>query len=385
MDKERKGLPSSSSMDRYNSCSGSLPLERLLRKRGELPKNEDNDAASHGRLIHAICDEIFFTRDNLEPGRYSKAHLDEAQAYVNAARTLAVQTWGDDEEGPIKFYLERRLYLRDESGTAYSTGKPDVVMVKDQEAILIDYKTGWGQLPFAGDSWQLKSYAVMAAQEYDVESVKVAFIKQGAVESEHTLSEQDLYDLTVFVLPGILLKRNENPFVETSYSPDPDTCRYCACKLKCPALNAQFMIMEPRKEVSDVFLPELDNSKLEEMKEALGQLEAFSKALDAEISSRLQDDPDSFESWHMGPGRGRRTVKDPSSLCGQLIEDGASPEDIYEVLKIGVTDAEKLHKKITQLKGKMAKSDFNSRYGNHIETVPGRETLKRKPPAIEEN
>ena len=76
MDKERKGLPSSSSMDRYRSCSGSLPLERLLRKRGELPKDRDNEAASHGRLIHAICEETFFTQDNLEPGRYSKDHID---------------------------------------------------------------------------------------------------------------------------------------------------------------------------------------------------------------------------------------------------------------------------------------------------------------------
>lgn len=383
MDKERKGLPSSSSMDRYHSCSGSLPLERLLRKRGELPSDQDNEAASHGRLIHEICEEIFFTESNLPPGRYRREFIDEAQSYVAEARSVAIRAWGDDEEGPIKFYLEKRLYLRDEYEIMYSTGKPDVVMVKDDEAIVIDYKTGWGQLPFAAESWQLKSYAVMVAQEYDVESVRVAFIKKGALDSEHTFSEEDLSDLTVLVFPGMLLDRNENPFVGTGYSPDPDTCRYCACKLKCPALNAQFMIMEPRKEVSDVFLPELANPKLEEMKEALGQLEAFSKALDLEITSRLHDDPDSFESWHLAPGRGRRTVKDPSSLCGQLIDDGASPDDIYEVLKIGVTDAEKLHKQITKLKGKMAKSDFNSRYGDHIESQPGRESLKRKPPAIE--
>jgi len=383
MDEERKGLPSSSSMDRYHSCAGSLPLERLLRKRGELPRDEDNEAASHGRLIHEICEEIFFTESNLAPGRYRKEHIDEAQGYVAVARSLPVIAWGEDE-GAIKFYLEKRLYLRDEYEISYSTGKPDVVMVKDDEAIVIDYKTGWGQLPFAGESWQLKSYAVMVAQEYDVETVRVAFIKKGAIDSEHTFSQEDLSDLTVFEFPRLLLGHNENPFVGTGYSPDPETCRYCACKLKCPALNAQFMIMEPRKEVSDVFLPELANhAKLEEMKEALGQLEVFSKALDQEITSRLQDDPDSFESWHLAPGRGRRTVKDPSSLCGQLIEDGASPDDIYEVLKIGVTDAEKLHKQITKLKGKMAKTDFNSRYSDHIETQPGRETLKRKPPTIE--
>ena len=56
MDKERKGLPSASSADRYNRCEASLPLERLLRKRNELPADQDSDAASHGRMIHSICE-----------------------------------------------------------------------------------------------------------------------------------------------------------------------------------------------------------------------------------------------------------------------------------------------------------------------------------------
>jgi len=385
MDKERKGLPSSSSMDRYHACAGALPLERLLRQRGELPRDEDNEAAAHGRLIHAIAEKIFFTQDNIKNWRYKKKFVDEAQGYVSEARSIAVIAWGDDEEGPIKFYLERRIYLRDESGSPFSTGKPDVVMVKDREAIVIDYKTGWGQLPLAGNSWQLKSYAAMVAQEYDVDSVLVAFVKQGARDSEYTYNKTDLYELTTFVFPGMLLQRNENPFVGSDYSPDPDTCRYCACKLKCPALNAQYLLMEPGSEVDDIFLPSLSNSRLEEMKTAMGQLEALGKALDKEITARLQNDPDSFESWRLGPGRGRRVVKDPSALCALLIEDGASPEDIYEVLKIGVTDAEKLHKKTTKLKGKTARSDFDDRYGEHIESKPGRESLQSKLPPIEQN
>jgi len=378
MDKERKGLPSSSSMDRYHACSGALPLERLLRKRGELPRDEDNDAAAHGRLIHDIAEQIFFTQANLEPGRYRKEFIDEAQGYVSEALSIPVIAWGDDKAGPIKFHLERRLYLRDDSGCPFSTGKPDVVMVKDREAIVVDYKTGWGNLPTAESSWQLRSYASMVAQEYDVDSVQVAFVKQARLDSEHTFSKKDLYELTTFVFPGMLLQRNDNPFVGSDYSPDPDTCRYCACKLKCPALNAQYLLMEPEREVDDVFLPSLPNSRLEEMKTAMGQLEALGKALDKEITARLQDDPESFDNWQLGPGRGRRVVKDPSALCSLLIEDGASPEDIYEILKLGVTDAEKLHKKTTKLKGKMAKVDFTDRYGVHIEAQPGRETLKRK-------
>ena len=382
MDKERKGLPSSSSMERYHACPASLPLEQLLRGRGELPKDEDNPFASHGRIIHSICEGIFFGQDKLEPERYSAANIEEAQDYVTEARALPVVLWGDDTEG-IQFHLERRIYLRDEFESAYHTGKPDVVMVKERQAIVVDYKTGWGQLPFAGESWQLKSYAVMVAQHYDVDTVQVAYIKGGRLESCHTLCEKDLYDLTVLVFPGMLLGQPANPFVGGGYNPDPETCRYCACRLKCPALNAQYMIMEPNRKVSDTFLPSLSNAEVEKMKENLLQLEPLAKALDQEISVRLQDDPDSFENWHLAPSRGRRTIKDPSSLCADLIDDGATPEDIYAAIKLGVTDAEKIHRKATKLKGKMAAADFSGRYGQHIELRPGRESVKRKPPAIE--
>ena len=376
MDGERKGLPSSSSIDRYSACKGSLPLERLLRKRGELPADQDSEAASHGRLIHDLCDQAFFTEENLEKGIYRKEHLQEARAYIQEAKNCALRVWGSDET--CKFYFERRLYLKHADGVPYATGKPDLVMVSGDTAIVVDYKTGWGKLPYAGQSWQLMSYAAMVQQEYEVSSVWVVFIKQGATDSEHLFSEQDLFDISTFALPGVLLKRDENPFVGGDFSPDPDTCRYCRVKLKCPALNAQYMLLEPTKGSNDLFLPSLDNAQLSAVKDRLNQLDALGKAVDQEIRSRLLIDPDGFDDWEMAAGRGRRTVADPSALCAQLIQDGAEPESIYSALKLGVADAEKLHRKATRLKGKVAKSDFDSRYGQHIEIVPGRETLKRK-------
>ena len=221
------------------------------------------------------------------------------------------------------------------------------------------------------------TYAAMVAQEYGVLSVRVAFIKQGHMDSENILSKQDLYELQTFVLPGLLVSRDENPFLG-NFNPDPDGCKYCPCRLRCPALNAQYMIMEPDKEVEDIFLPALPNTKLEEMKAALGKLGAFERALDTEMLARAQEDPGAFIEWHIAPGRGRRVVTDASALCEKLLADGVEPSEIYSAIKLSITDAEGLHKLATGLKGKMAKQDFESRYDDYIEKKEGKPGLHKR-------
>lgn len=373
MDDERKGLPSASSLDRYNRCEASLPLERLLRKRNELPADQDSDAASHGRLIHSICEEMWEGREKVE-GRYDEAEIQEAAVYVAEARNIAMRAWGTDEEGEV--VLEKRFFLK-EDGVAYATGQADVVWIRDKEALVLDYKTGWGTLPPASESYQLMAYAAMVAEEYEVLSVRVAFIQQGRMQSEHILSKQDLDTLSAFILPGMLLNREKNPFHAT-FTPDPEGCRYCPCRLRCPALNAQFMIMEPEKTVEDIFLPALANPKLEEMKAALEKLAAFERALNTEMLTRAQENPEAFIDYHIAPGRGRRVVTDASALCEKLLADGVNAEDIYAAIKLSVTEAESLHKAATGLKGKVAKADFESRYDDYIEKKEGKPGLQKR-------
>ena len=221
------------------------------------------------------------------------------------------------------------------------------------------------------------TYAAMVAQEYEVVSVRVAFIQKGRIASEHIFSKQDLDTLVAFVFPGLLLLREENPF-ESSFLPDPDGCKYCPCRLRCPALNAQFMLMEPKKSVDDIFLPSLANTQLEEMKVALTQLAAFERALNDEMLARAEENPEAFAQFYMAPGRGRRTVTDASALCEQLLADGVEPDDIYKAIKLSVTEAEALHKAATGLKGKVAKADFETRYENFIEKKEGKLGLQRR-------
>jgi hypothetical protein len=376
MDKERRGLPSASSMERYHACGASLPLERLLRERGELPPDEDNEAASHGRLIHAIAASLLLPdREDLAVAGAGKPAWEEAQQYVDAAKEIAVRAWGDDEEAQA--IVEERMFLTNESGNQIATGQADVIWLRGTEAIVIDYKTGWNPLKHARDSWQLKLYAAMTYQRFGCISIRVAYIHRGEFHSEEIIDKSDLEVMSSLVFPGMVGDIDQNPFRQ-QFSPGEDVCRYCACKLKCPALNAQYMIMEPKAEMDSTFLPALTNYQLEKMKSAMEALKGFEKSLEAEMTSRAQDDEFAFNGYEVAPGRGRRTVEDAGAMCEALVNEGASVADIYEAVKLGVGDAEKIHRKMTKLKGVMAKEDFLTKFGDFITQHEGKPALRKR-------
>lgn len=65
-------------------------------------------------------------------------------------------------------------------------------------------------------------------------------------------------------------------------------------------------------------------------------------------------------------------------MCEALVSEGAPVADIYDAVKIGVGDAEKIHKKMTGLKGIIAKEDFLSKFGELITQHDGKLALRKR-------
>jgi hypothetical protein len=294
---------------------------------------------------------------------------------VDRAKEVAIRAWGDDEGTQV--IVEERMFLKGGGGVRIATGQADVVFVRDNEAIVVDYKTGWNPLKLAADSWQLRLYAAMVFQNYGSLSVRTCYIHRGQFHSEEILDKSELETLSQYLFPGVIGRVDENPFLQ-EFSPGEDTCRYCPCKLKCPALNAQYMLLEPQAKVDDAFLPALTNFQLEEMKSAMEALRGFEKALETEMTHRAKGDKFAFNGYEVAPGRPRRTVVDAGALCEALVSEGAEVADIYEAVKIGVGDAEKVHRKTTKLKGLIAKEDFLSKFGAMITQQVGKPALRRR-------
>ena len=138
------------------------------------------------------------------------------------------------------------------------------------------------------------------------------------------------------------------------------------------------MLMEPKATVDSIFVPDLTNAQLEHMKDALDSLSGFKSSLEHEMTSRAQDDEFAFAGYEIGTGRGRRTIEDAGSMCEALVSEGASVPDIYQAVKLGVGDAEKIHKKMTGLKGQVAKADFIERFGEFITQHDGKPALRKR-------
>mgnify|MGYP003148852138 CR=1 FL=1 len=375
MDDERHGLPSASSMDRYHHCRSSLPLERLLRARGELPKDHGSKEATHGTLIHALAANIAVGDDpNSMEG--DPANIEEAAEYFNAAKQVAVTAWGTDEEGET--HIEKRLFLKTTGDVNIATGQPDLVWIRDSEGLVIDYKTGFLPLPQATMSWQLKLYAAMAAQHYGVSSITVAFIQGGKVHSRDLLDKGDLDTLSELIFPGMMMEASPNPCVGNGFEPSEEVCRYCPCRLKCPALNTEMMLLQVPGFTPDEFLPALSNFDLERAKNASEALKPYIKALDSEMNARAADDEFAFNEWHVGLGRSRRIVRDPPALCQALISLGANTDMVLKAVKLGVGDAESLYRDATKTKGAVAAHGFKELAETHVEIVPGKPSLQKR-------
>ena len=376
MDKERNGLPSASSMERYHACGAALPLERMLRERGELPEDTGSEAATHGTLIHAIAASLMLPeREDLQVAGASASAIEEAQLYVEAARDVAMRAWGADDDAEV--IVEERMYLTDPTGKQIATGQADLIFLRQKEAVVIDYKTGWASLKQAKESWQLRLYAAMAFQKYQCTSIRVAYIHQGRFHSEEIIDRNDLEVLASLLFPGMLDHIDENPFWQ-SFAPGDDVCRYCACKLKCPALNAQYMLMEPKAKVDSSFLPSLSNDQLQEMMTAFDALRELEKSLSAEMTARAQADGAAFTEYEIAPGRSRRTIENAAALCEALAGEGADLSDIYKAVKLGIRDAENIHRKMTGLKGAVAKADFEERFGDLVTQQEGKPALRKR-------
>ena len=96
------------------------------------------------------------------------------------------------------------------------------------------------------------------------------------------------------------------------------------------------------------------------------------------MKSRAEQDEFAFAGYEVAAGRGRRTVEDAGAMCEALAGEGAAIADIYAAVKLGVGDAEKIHKKMSGLKGAVAKADFIERFGDFVTQQEGKPSLRKR-------
>jgi hypothetical protein len=358
---------SASGFEQKMLCPGSHVLQAGL-------PNTSSKYAAEGTAAHQVL-------------TWSLQQSRPAAAYVG--QTINVEGFDIEVDDDMAEYVQTCIdYVHDAAGEGvilvdqrvnYSTyldvpesaawGTADVIIIRDDEIIVVDFKYGRGVEVSAESNPQMSLYALGALQAYqglvgDFKRVRMV-ISQPRIKS--TPSE---YDLTVdeleywahFAARGAVDKCNNakvapevDGWVEVFLQPGEKQCRFCRAKATCPALaekvertvGADFEDIEVTqtritlfKEDAEFIKPSLIASHLA----AVDMIEDWCKAVRAEAERRLLAGKD-VPGWKIVQGkRGNRAWSKPADVEALLKSMRLKEAEMYDFKLISPTTAEKLHK-----------------------------------------
>jgi CRISPR/Cas system-associated exonuclease Cas4 (RecB family) len=331
MSDERQSKPSASSMERYQLCPGSWRAEQ-----GQ--PDETTDDAETGNRIHAA----------LAGEAVTLPLTDDEERVVEACRTqaaaLIIATVGEAARGT----LERRIWSLDEQWS----GKPDVVALAvvagERHAIVIDYKTGRGDVTDATGNMQLRALAVLVADQHWADRVTVAIVQPLAGPVSTCVYDSAALDTARSEITGIIdaIQKPDAPRI-----PSAKACKYCKAKGVCPeahklAADAPLAVSRDGRELS------ISPERMAEFLEQVPAIEAVVEAVRAKAKRMLQDDPESVPGWKLKPGAERESITDPTTVFNRASALGVNAEAFIGCVSVAKGKLKDAVKAATGDKGK---------------------------------
>lgn len=354
MSDERQGLPSASSMERYQLCPGSYMAERGL------PETTSDDAETGNRIHAALAGETVTPPLTDDEERTMEACRSQVQALL-------------DSVIPTRdtMHLERRYWW----GNQWS-GKPDLVALDciSAEGLIIDYKTGRGEVASAEGNMQLRALAVLVAEEHKLERVTVAIVQPLAGPPSVCLySANDLRTARKEVLSVIdAIHRPDAPRI-----PSAKACQYCKAKgtERCPESIAvvESLPMEVSRDGREIFLtPE----RLAELLEKLPMVEKVIDAIRGK-ARRMLEAGETVPGWTLKPGAERETITDPTTVFNRAHAVGVNSEAFMACVNITKTKLKDAVKTATGDKGKALDARMESILAGCTETKQAAPSLAK--------
>ena len=128
-------------------------------------------------------------------------------------------------------------------------GTLDAALIEFDSAVICDWKFGYIPVTDCANNWQMRAYAAMVMQEYDVDTVQ-AYIIQPRInqQSEVTWCRAELEQFVLQI--NALLERMEHPGCTLAAG---DHCRYCKASPICPEHRREFTAVAgtSTKEIDD--------------------------------------------------------------------------------------------------------------------------------------
>ena len=354
---ERGDLPSASSAARYAACPGSH------RACIGLPDTASEDAA-RGDRIHAWLEGMAY--GTIPPPLSDPEERDLAERCLRQSGKLIREHVGVEFERLV----EKRLW---DSFRTWS-GKADLVVIDlDGRALVIDFKTGRGDVETAEGNLQLRALAALVAIYYTVDVVTVAIVQPLAGPPSVCRYETWDLDKAAAEIEEIMAKANAT---NQPRNPGP-WCKYCRASgtNRCPESKANIRnlcVIEAAGPVADRDLPALLN--------ACDAAEVAIMAIRNRAHAELRAGR-SIEGWTLKPGRATERITDPELVAGRFSMLHRDAEEARKAFLRTVTIGKgKLEAEVAQAtgdKGKALKARMESLLECATETTFAAPSLAR--------
>lgn len=315
---------SPSVLERRELCPGSFALEKRL------PEAEPGDVTKRGVLLHSLIadklskKEILCNEDDMKIVDRAVSFIDSLKINDKAEKKCEYKT-SYQEEGKEIYY-----------------GTVDFVAVdkESKEAIIVDWKTGYGDVTEAENNLQGAAYALAIMQEFSVPHVTVHFFNP-------TLNQYSSY---VFKNWRVILTQIKK-IIETASAenapliPGDKQCKYCKAAILgcCPAIYHNINSITAR-DAESFNIEKMQDSELVSIYEKAKMVNLILEAIEKEIKKRCENIGACGKyRLRTSPGAYDVKIKEAySCLCKSENDWNLSPEKFLECCSVSFTQLKKM-------------------------------------------
>jgi len=369
----RQGLPSASGLYRLRNCPGSYSMGREAIARNMTPPDGSDDAASGTRIHRWLETESAEDWNALNYSEQQTAALCQSQArrlLADFAKRHGEVTWMGCEK---RLAINAFGIVLDAASSLnrIGSGQADLIAQAGDNLLVIDYKTGRGDITPADANDQLRGLAALASH-INRGSVEVAIV--APMIGQPTVAVFDREALKAAKAWLVRTWLNAPHATETSAG---DWCQYCPARLICTAyanhnaatlapLTQDGLPADKAKEALFARAYESDATTLAEMGERVKMLEWGAAAIKSAIRKRLEEGgagADELKSagWSLKEEGGAREITDPDKAAQLLapLLAGAEGGATAALMRAAKLSAATLTEEIHKASGKKSATRYN--------------------------
>lgn len=314
-----------SAAQRIADCPGSVLASAGL-------PNRESEFSESGKRIHSALAAYFGSGHDFDKAaaNLSPDEKDITETLVQKTKAF-LDSMGGQSSAPV---CESAVEFGD------WRGHPDFICLCDsgRRLVILDWKSGWGDIPPAESNAQLRGYfagAITARESGGLAKIAtdgIDYISEVAValitpeKTSHCIYPPDSFAAASEEMNGIAAaaKVPNAPRI-----PSPSACQYCrACgTANCPeSMETALVVLRGRAVDFSQASPEWLLSVARAGKVVAGIV----KKATAEMEARLASDPASVPGARLEPGAMVRAVRDPAGLFGAILAAGIPENRLWE-------------------------------------------------------